>query len=405
MKCKFNPFTPTQIASDELFTGRDDELAQVDYCLQQTIHGNAIGFFLTGERGIGKSSLLLKVRSKAQFVHGVKSRIMLTVLITLDEKDTVQSFAQKITSEMHREKRRLRPIRQSIYDKFSWIYRVDTKWLKIIPPFTSNDDSWVTVDTLTDQIKFTLSRFKKSHAGFLLLIDEVERASEDLKLGALLKRLVEQFRKTGLNRATIGLAGQLAAIDKLRGEHAAAIRSLRLIKLERLRSDESRLALNKGLALASLRTGEKICIDDGAANWIVNTSDGYPHFLQQLAASALETDTDGKISLDDAFNGAFGANGAIDQLGYSYFEGMFTVECTTDIERYVLNTLAKDPDTFLNVVEIADYLNEKQEEVSCALSRLIVVGIVERHDVQLETYKVVSRAFATWIQIRRSQSK
>jgi hypothetical protein len=399
---KHNPFTPTQIAGDELFTGRDHELLLITNCLQQTIGGNATGFLLTGERGIGKSSLLLKVQSSVNCNRKPKERL-LTVLITLDEKDTALSFAEKVNAALIREKRLLQPWRQRIYDAWSVIYRIETNWFKIKPPFKSSDSSWIVIDTLADQIKGVMARFKRSHIGLLLLVDEVERASGDLKLGALLRRLVEQLRKIGVNKATIGLAGQLAAIDKLNSDHGSAIRAFRLVKVERLRLDECRQALSKGIELASVRNKQPIVLDDGAANWIVRTSDGYPHFLQQFAASALDADKDGTISIDDAYNGAFGANGAIDQLGYSYFEGMFNVECGSDIERLVLNALASETESFLTVEEIAEFIEEAPEAVNSAVARLCETGIVERHPVRLESCRVVSRAFATWIQIRRSQ--
>ena len=58
---KFNPFIPTQIARNELFSGREEELQDALICLKQTSDGSPSGFLVVGERGIGKSSLLVKI--------------------------------------------------------------------------------------------------------------------------------------------------------------------------------------------------------------------------------------------------------------------------------------------------------------------------------------------------------
>jgi Cdc6-like AAA superfamily ATPase len=55
---KFNPFVPTGIAFPGMFIGRSDEISWIEQALFQTKNGNPQHLLLTGERGIGKSSLL-----------------------------------------------------------------------------------------------------------------------------------------------------------------------------------------------------------------------------------------------------------------------------------------------------------------------------------------------------------
>src|SRR5260370_34220240 len=58
---KFNPFRPNSIVTTGMFCGRWDELRSVEQSLFQTKHGNPKHFIVQGERGVGKSSLLLAV--------------------------------------------------------------------------------------------------------------------------------------------------------------------------------------------------------------------------------------------------------------------------------------------------------------------------------------------------------
>ncbi|PPQ33197.1 AAA family ATPase [Rhodopila globiformis] len=62
---KFNPFRPGSIVAPGMFVGRANELNTIERCLFQTKLGNPRHFLIEGERGIGKSSLLLFVKSLA----------------------------------------------------------------------------------------------------------------------------------------------------------------------------------------------------------------------------------------------------------------------------------------------------------------------------------------------------
>ena len=61
MSIKFNPFMPDKPVHIAMFVGRLGELKKLESVLSQTRLGNPKNFLITGERGIGKSSLLLYV--------------------------------------------------------------------------------------------------------------------------------------------------------------------------------------------------------------------------------------------------------------------------------------------------------------------------------------------------------
>jgi len=65
LKMKFNPFRPNGIVPPGAFAGRYAELQCLEKVLHQTKNGNPEHFLITGERGIGKSSLLFYMQSIA----------------------------------------------------------------------------------------------------------------------------------------------------------------------------------------------------------------------------------------------------------------------------------------------------------------------------------------------------
>lgn len=55
---RVNPFRPNSPVNPGMFVGRIDELNRLESHLVQARAGNPSNFMITGERGIGKSSLL-----------------------------------------------------------------------------------------------------------------------------------------------------------------------------------------------------------------------------------------------------------------------------------------------------------------------------------------------------------
>ena len=63
---RINPFRPNSPVAPGMFVGRIDELQALEQSLVQTRAGQPKHFMLTGERGIGKTSLLNYLRWVAQ---------------------------------------------------------------------------------------------------------------------------------------------------------------------------------------------------------------------------------------------------------------------------------------------------------------------------------------------------
>ena len=59
MPAKFNPFQPNKMVVPGMFTGRIEEMHTIEQCLFQAKHGNPQHFLVEGERGIGKSSVVV----------------------------------------------------------------------------------------------------------------------------------------------------------------------------------------------------------------------------------------------------------------------------------------------------------------------------------------------------------
>lgn len=89
---KYNPFRPNSIVSPELFRGRIEEIRFIEQSLLQTKNGNPSHFLIEGERGLGKSSLFLKIEQQASGKLALLNGSRLNFLVINVELDSTQSF-------------------------------------------------------------------------------------------------------------------------------------------------------------------------------------------------------------------------------------------------------------------------------------------------------------------------
>jgi hypothetical protein len=120
---KYNPFRPDKMMPPGMFCGRVDELEFIDHCLLQTKRGNPQHFLIEGERGIGKSSLLLCEQFVAEgTILTWVSREKLDFIVvstSLLETDDHYSIIRKITSSLRVElakRNKLKALASSAWD-------------------------------------------------------------------------------------------------------------------------------------------------------------------------------------------------------------------------------------------------------------------------------------------------
>ena len=156
--------------------------------------------------------------------------------------------------------------------------------------------------------------------------------------------------------------------------------------------------LGKGLREAKDKNGFEVTITPEAESSLVFITEGYPHFIQQFAYCAFESDKNSNIDEDDVINGAYGEGGALKQLGLKYFEKQYFDQIGSDEYREVLRVMAPHWDNWVTKSEIRKEATQlKSSTLDNALSALKSRGIIVRKPGTKGTYKLPSRSFAVWI--------
>jgi len=133
MPQKNNPFKPTQPVYSGMFAGRVDEIRRIETILFETKDCNPTNLLIVGERGIGKTSLLLFLRYLAigeiPFNEGRFN--FLPILVSLDKKTSIGELAKKMRTTLERQLRDSQDAIQYLKDIWGFIQRLEIGAVKI----------------------------------------------------------------------------------------------------------------------------------------------------------------------------------------------------------------------------------------------------------------------------------
>jgi hypothetical protein len=241
---------------------------------------------VSGERGIGKSSLLYYLTNVAvgDFVFDGAAFKFLVVGIELQPLTTYAEIIGKIGSELERVLSCHQRVRHLAREIWQFVARWQALGVSYKPPEKS-ETAHQLLEDLTQTITQVVSSITPEYDGILFLIDEADKPSATAHLGEFVKLFTERLTKRGCDDFSIGLAGLPTLTQKLRESHESAPRVFQILSLEPLSHPERIDLIRKGLARANER-GHVVSITEHAENLIATLSEGYPHFIQLFAYCA-----------------------------------------------------------------------------------------------------------------------
>ena len=110
-----------------MFVGRVDEIVKLESYLVQTKNENPVSFMITGERGIGKSSLLNYIKAVAEGLEGVdETRVSFLAIDTdIDWNTTQLGLVEKIKLALERALGQTEKARDFLTQSWEFLKRVE----------------------------------------------------------------------------------------------------------------------------------------------------------------------------------------------------------------------------------------------------------------------------------------
>lgn len=293
-----NPFTPNQPINPQYFAGRLQEVERVNAALNQTRHGKTQHVLLTGERGIGKTSLAFYER----FVAEQPNEILKTdfhfaaAYYTVERGQSLADVCRGLVSKL------LASVDLGIAQLcLEKLKRLTLHFSIHVPgvgeinvaPARAEDVRTRLYADFEKAIEEAWDELKSTHNGILLIIDELHNLNSFDGVGSFFKVVSEAWAADGYRQAMFTVIGLPQISTNISEDDRSAPRVFSYVELTRMTEEESLVILRKCLS----DTGKRI--EDDAARLIAFRSGGFPYFLHQLGYDAFEVDSDGVINTLD----------------------------------------------------------------------------------------------------------
>ena len=169
MDKRINPFRPNSPVNPGMFVGRVDELNRLEGSMLQTLADQPEHFMITGERGIGKTSLLMYLRFVAEGNYSIlgKNFNFLVIETDIDRSTTQIGLIEKIKMNLNRRLGETEPARNFLKDAWSFLKRVRVMDSCITVIFVPNSD-------LTDE------KFVDNSAFISVILSSIESLISEL---------------------------------------------------------------------------------------------------------------------------------------------------------------------------------------------------------------------------------
>lgn len=362
---KSSPFTPGNPVRAELFAGRRQQIQDVSNYLMQAASGRMENVFLTGERGIGKSSFASFTLQKARANNN-----MVGVHIFLGGVTTLEELVRKVIEELINE-----ISDRSWYDTVSeflgdYVRKVGVFGVTIEfrPPIENLSHI---VGNFPDVLGGLLARISEHNDGVLIILDDINGLAETSLFANWYKSVVDHTATHfGAYPALIMLSGLPEKRDQLATQQPSLLRVFRALELGRLSDQEVESFFGKAFASADMN------LTDDAMRVMVHFSSGLPIMMQEIGDATFWEDTDGVVSKQDA---VFGVIRAATNVGRKYMTPNVYNALRSDRYQTIIRKLAVDSiQPSFTRQEVASRLTDEELGVfDNFLRRLRKLGVVE----------------------------
>lgn len=301
MKTRYiDPFTPDlPIDTWERFSGRSKEIDSVVDSLYQLTHENPKHTIITGDRGIGKSSVLTQVKKIAEGDFGLPSK--LNIDPGADRYDFLCAWHDCATDQNPSilASGVLSQLKSSLESAFGKI-KIELNiggFLKIAEKDNSVSSIGEIVDLFCAELtKVSVNAKEQGKTGVILFFDELDRVKPDSGVATFFKLSAEKLSRDSIKNVAFFAAGITGAIQNLEEEHGSIYRTFKDVPLPRIEKPEVTEILVAGLEAVE-RTYDDVVIDG-----TFKLCAGYPEPVHLIGSQILKSDNDGHLDEVDFEN-------------------------------------------------------------------------------------------------------
>lgn len=370
---RLNPFTPgKRLTRPDIFSGRTQQLDAGLTLLRQAAGGNVRHGLITGDRGIGKSSLLsqiegLAVRDPKYLAPlGINERDLPGYFLVAEhiaqKGETVSDVASGLLRSLDRARGRGKTKRQL------GNIGIDLKFVKT--EIVKSEPTQSIAERFVDQLEKVWRRVNDEVDGIVLAIDEVDRVAEADGMPTFLKVSTEMMTARDIESIILLPVGIVGVQELLKGQHASVGRVFETIRVPTLSDVEGMDIVRRAL------DGTGVTIKAETNRKIANLSAGFPHPIHLIGSETFEADTDDVLDDDDLTAGikSVVAEKWKDELDQDY------ITAGSGQNRQIIKAMASYNHDDVPVAYVLEVMGVKQPEISSNIGLLMDRGVILRPD-------------------------
>jgi len=386
-----SPFSPGRPVPVEYFVGRKDEIDKLIKGIKQTATGRNINAFITGERGIGKSSLALFIKYLLENDNSLMPKEMkfLTAYCLLGSARALPDICKLMVEKL------IASIRdESVWGKIKsslgeYIDHIGVDLFGIGVKVGFKKDLEDLPSDFYSIVKYIWNMVKDKYKGIMLVLDDINGATKIEGFSMFLKSFVDGIAvdyKEGLPLFFI-LVGIPERMDDLTKEQPSTARIFDVAELSLMSEEESKQFIMNAF------TSANISIDNEALDLIVGQSGGFPALLHEIGDAVYWTDEDNRISMEDGIDGIMVA---AENVGRKYFHRRLYKEMQSKTHRRILYKMAHSGEEILTRKDIVRMLsNEERKVIDTFLNKSINRGALRK--IERGEYEFPSMLFRLYV--------
>lgn len=327
MQKDYSPFVPGQPIAPEFFVGRVEEVQSLVDRIRETLSGRLEIVFVSGERGIGKTSL-------AQFVRWYVEQ-NLGIVGAYTHLGGVQDISEAVRRSIERliQESGGKPWHQRLLEMLrSHIRQVGLFGVTIEfsppPDLLSN-----TMRNFAQTLKQLFNALRSEAKGLLLVWDDINGLAQRKEFADWLKSVADETAMARIPVSIVLVGLEEVRVTLIRNNESLA-RLLFPLDIPLWSEDECAEFFRKAFARVNAQ------LADDALATMVKFSGGHPALAHEIGDAVFRVDSDGIIDWRDA---AEGISRAAEIVGRKYLEPQVYQAIRSPRYRKILQVLASDP--------------------------------------------------------------
>lgn len=363
-----SPFSPGQPVSPELFVGRRAEVESALARVHAARQGRLQVVFLSGERGIGKSSLAAFVRVVAeQDYEAVGAHVLLGGVTSVD--DVVERILDRILKAAQT---------QPWFDQVKSLFGDRIQSIGLFGVSVAFRPTTAELRNLTTNFAGAIdsvARRLPNGAPLLLVLDDINGIAASADFANWLKSLIDELATSFAGtRLCLLLVGLEARRQSLIERQPSLARVFDLIHLSAWGGDEAAEFFRQAFDTVG------ITVEDAALAHLVQWAEGFPVLAHEIGDATFHHTSGGVVTLRDAQEGV---REAAEVVGRKHLEPRLFAAIRSEKYRSIFHKLVSSLDLGISFTraEALQVLNTGEAAVlDNFLRRMLAMDVLARED-------------------------